>query len=124
MSIVFISHVNANDYLMFRATIRGTNRPGVFQFFFNGDDLNFKSLKENHGVETVQKTINAIIGRDDIKIGEIIWQGEWRSVILVTVSNTKYLFFFRPNIRMADHYRVGRVFLAGGQTLSAPSAPC
>lgn len=66
---------------MFRANIRGTARPGVFQFFFAGDGVDFKLLKENRDLQTIQKTMNAIIGRDDIKLTEIIWQGEWRSAI-------------------------------------------
>lgn len=104
--------------IIFRVNIRGTNRPGVFQLFLSGEDVDFKSLRENRDVQTVQNTMNTIIGRDDINVTEITWQGEWRSVLLFKLSRTVVLSFFRPNIRIADHFRVGRIFLAGGQNLS------
>lgn len=51
-------------------------------------------------VSSLQTVVNGITGRYDIVIQEVMWQGEWR-----------------PNIRMAERFREGRVFLAGGQYL-------
>ena len=62
----------------YSATVRSTSRPGIFQLLFNGEDLDFTPLKQNKDVATVQKTLDAITGRNDIKIIDITWQGEWR----------------------------------------------
>lgn len=53
--------------------IRGTARPGVFQFFLNGDSLDFVSLKEGNNVRTIQDALNNITGRNVIKIVAITW---------------------------------------------------
>lgn len=81
--------------------MRGTPQPDVFQLFFLGEEFDLSPLKETKDIETVQKVMNAVIGREDIKILDITWRGEWR-----------------PNIRMADHFRVGRVFIVGGWSSS------
>lgn len=67
---------------------------------FTGTDLDYATLKERKNIETVQKTMNEITGRTNIVIKDITWQGEWR-----------------PNIRMAEHFQNGRVFIVGGQSL-------
>jgi hypothetical protein len=44
----------------------------------------------------LQATLEEITGRTDIRLHEPVWTSVWRA-----------------NVRLADHYRVGRVFLAG-----------
>lgn len=99
-----------------RATARSTNRPGIFQLLFNGEDLDFGPLKQNKDVSTVQKTLDAITGRNDIRVLSINWQGEWRYVAQFKFPTFVLTAAIRPNIRMADHFRVGRVFIIGGMS--------
>ncbi|KAI5121048.1 hypothetical protein M0805_008624 [Coniferiporia weirii] len=77
-------------------SIRHTAQPRIFQIIFTGPEADFTSLKAGSNIESVQEEINKITHRTDIKITDITWQGEWR-----------------PNIRMAKDFRIGRVFIIG-----------
>ncbi|THH09795.1 hypothetical protein EW145_g1753 [Phellinidium pouzarii] len=75
---------------------RHTVDPRVFQMIFAGPEVDFASLRASNSVQAVQNEFERISHRTDLKITSITWQGEWR-----------------PNIRMADHFCLGRVFLIG-----------
>ncbi|KAI5116216.1 hypothetical protein M0805_006767 [Coniferiporia weirii] len=77
-------------------TIRHTAEPRLFQVFFTGQKADFSSLKAGKDKESVQKEIEKVTRRTDIKVTDVLWQGEWR-----------------PNIRMASNFRIGRVFIIG-----------
>jgi 2-polyprenyl-6-methoxyphenol hydroxylase-like FAD-dependent oxidoreductase len=51
---------------------------------------------EHASVEGLQALLTAASGRDDLVVEDLSWSSSWR-----------------PNVRMVDRYRVGRVFLAG-----------
>ncbi|QFZ20211.1 FAD-dependent monooxygenase [Saccharothrix syringae] len=51
---------------------------------------------EEASVEGLQELLTRASGRDDLVVGDLTWSSSWR-----------------PNVRMVDRYRVGRVFLAG-----------
>ncbi|MFT7840239.1 FAD-dependent monooxygenase [Saccharothrix sp. BKS2] len=51
---------------------------------------------EHASVEDLQALLTEVSGRDDLVVGDLTWSSSWR-----------------PNVRMVDRYRVGRVFLAG-----------
>ncbi|KAJ3983131.1 FAD binding domain-containing protein [Lentinula detonsa] len=63
-------------------------------FFIGGVDVDLEKVSSSR--EEVVKAINAITGRDDIKLGKVINMGIWR-----------------PNIRMVSSLGKGRVFIAG-----------
>ena len=84
-----IEYLRTQNTAIPRASVRGTKRPGIFSFFFTGPDVDFELLKKNRDVQTVQKTLDTVTGRDDIKVVDITWQGEWRSVILM-ISSTQF----------------------------------
>ncbi|MFD7660801.1 FAD-dependent monooxygenase, partial [Actinosynnema sp. NPDC059797] len=54
------------------------------------------ALLEHASVEDLQALLTEVSGRDDLVVGDLGWSSSWR-----------------PNVRMVDRYRVGRVFLAG-----------
>ncbi|MGM1058307.1 FAD-dependent monooxygenase [Saccharothrix sp. Mg75] len=54
------------------------------------------SFLEEASVEGVQELLTRASGRDDLVVEGLVWWSSWR-----------------PNVRMVDRYRVGRVFLAG-----------
>ncbi|KAH8110151.1 FAD binding domain-containing protein [Phellopilus nigrolimitatus] len=78
------------------AGLRGTARPGHFQIVFAGNEVDITTLKARGDKEAIQTLLNDITQRTDIKITDITWQNEWR-----------------PNIRMAERFHVGRVFIIG-----------
>ncbi|MFC5057500.1 FAD-dependent monooxygenase [Saccharothrix xinjiangensis] len=51
---------------------------------------------EHASVEGFQALLTEASGRDDLVVSDLSWSSSWR-----------------PNVRMVDRYRVGRVFLAG-----------
>lgn len=51
----------------------------------------------------LQESLDRLSGRDDITVGEPVWSTVWR-----------------PNIRLAQRFRVGRVFLAGDAAHAHP----
>ncbi|KAL5507680.1 hypothetical protein ACEPAH_5298 [Sanghuangporus vaninii] len=77
------------------ASLKYTVLPGVFQMLLAGEQVDFDALKTG-SVETVQSTFNTLSGRNDLKVTEILSHGEWR-----------------PNIRIAEHFGDGRVFIVG-----------
>ncbi|KAH8110153.1 FAD binding domain-containing protein [Phellopilus nigrolimitatus] len=76
--------------------LRSTAEPGHFQLIFAGTEVDITTLKARRDQETVQNQLNDITQRTDLKITDVTWQNEWR-----------------PNIRMAERFRVGRVFIVG-----------
>ncbi|KAH8110165.1 FAD binding domain-containing protein [Phellopilus nigrolimitatus] len=78
------------------ASLRHTAEPGCFQMFFAGPDVDFATLRARGDQEVIQNQLNDITQRTDMKISDITWHSEWR-----------------PNIRMADRFHVGRVFIIG-----------
>ncbi|KAL5527978.1 hypothetical protein ACEPAG_6779 [Sanghuangporus baumii] len=83
------------DEVHYVASIRYTVRPGVFQMLLAGEQVDFDALKTG-SVEAVQSAFSTLSGRNDLKVTEILSHGEWR-----------------PNIRIADHFGSGRVFIVG-----------
>ncbi|KAH8110160.1 FAD binding domain-containing protein [Phellopilus nigrolimitatus] len=78
------------------ASLRHTAEPGCFQMFFAGPEMDFTTLRGRSDQETIQNQLNDITQRTDLKVSDITWQIEWR-----------------PNIRMAERFHVGRVFIIG-----------
>ncbi|EKM55693.1 uncharacterized protein PHACADRAFT_256501 [Phanerochaete carnosa HHB-10118-sp] len=68
-----------------------------FQLFLSGPNLDYATLKAECSLEVLQKEFSRASGRNDLVIKEITsWQGEWRA-----------------NIRMAEKFQIGRVFIIG-----------
>ncbi|EJC98844.1 uncharacterized protein FOMMEDRAFT_113384 [Fomitiporia mediterranea MF3/22] len=76
--------------------VRQTVEPGLFQVIFSGPEVNFDYLREHDDPQTIQNELHRIMNRTDIRVTGITWHGEWR-----------------PNIRMVDHFQVGRLFIIG-----------
>lgn len=116
MLVLFIFHLADIVLIMvFRVRIRGTHRADVFQLFFLGDEFDLSPLRNSTDIDTAQKVMNSVTRREDIKIIDITWRGEWRRVLNQLDLNLLILIIvYRPNIRMADHFRVDRVFIVGG----------
>ncbi|KLO15429.1 hypothetical protein SCHPADRAFT_849655 [Schizopora paradoxa] len=75
--------------------LRCTGQPKSFQLLFMGTEEHLQLLrtKERNAIEQV---IQEVTKRTDLLISEVTWQGEWH-----------------PNIRMAEHFKSGRVLIAG-----------
>lgn len=56
--------------------------------------------------ESIIATMEKSSGRNDFDFGELISVGRWR-----------------PNVRMAERFREGRVFLSGGMHMCQPFVP-
>ncbi|KLO09903.1 hypothetical protein SCHPADRAFT_878780 [Schizopora paradoxa] len=78
-----------------RILFRYTGQPKSFQVIIIGTDEHME-LARTKELSKIQQIVNEGTGRTDIVISDITWQGEWR-----------------PNIRMAEHFQSGRVFVAG-----------
>ena len=63
-----------------------------FNFMAAGSDIDLQNITK----EAIFKHITDTVGRE-FEFGELIWAGVWR-----------------PNIRMADKFGDGRVFIVGG----------
>lgn len=61
-----------------RVVIRDTNQDGVYQLIFTGPEVRFDALKAEQSIEAVQSEIERITSRNDLKVKNITWQGEWR----------------------------------------------
>jgi hypothetical protein len=75
--------------------IRPTEHPGVLSMAITGNEINLDAIMADR-----QALIDAIIDitkLDNLEFGEIIFQSDWRA-----------------NVRMAEHFGKGRVFLIGG----------
>lgn len=69
----------------------------MFHCLFAGSEIDFDALRAHDcDPEATTKEFQRISGRTDIKFANVQVQSEWR-----------------PNIRMADRFRVGRVFIIG-----------
>ncbi|KLO17521.1 hypothetical protein SCHPADRAFT_994344 [Schizopora paradoxa] len=84
------------------AMFRYTGQPKSFQVMFVGSEEHMDLMRTKDRAN-IQKAINDAIKRTDIVITEITWQGEWR-----------------PNIRLADRFQSGRVFIAGDAAHTHP----
>ncbi|KAH8110152.1 FAD binding domain-containing protein [Phellopilus nigrolimitatus] len=78
------------------AMLLTTSEPGRFQMLFAGPEVDFTTLKARGDHEAIQDLLKDITQRTDIMVSDITWQCEWR-----------------PNIRMAERFHVGRVFIVG-----------
>ncbi|KAL5529838.1 hypothetical protein ACEPAF_6095 [Sanghuangporus sanghuang] len=83
------------DDVHYAASLKYTVLPGVFQMLLAGEQVDFDALKTG-SVEAIQSTFSTLSGRKDLKVTEILTHGEWR-----------------PNIRIAEHFGDGRVFIVG-----------
>ncbi|EJC99073.1 uncharacterized protein FOMMEDRAFT_161305 [Fomitiporia mediterranea MF3/22] len=77
-------------------TLRQTAEPGLFQMLFSGSEIRHDFLKAHNDAQAIQDELHRTTNRTDLRVTEITWHGEWR-----------------PNIRMADHFLVGRLFIIG-----------
>jgi len=78
-----------------RIFFRYTGQPKSFQVMFLCTDERMDLLGTKEP-SIIQQTVHDAIKRTDILITDITWQGEWR-----------------PNIRMAEHFHSGNVFIVG-----------
>ncbi|KAH8112572.1 FAD binding domain-containing protein [Phellopilus nigrolimitatus] len=96
-----VNEVHAKMYMLMTfsacgVVLRSTAEPGHFQIIFAGPEVDFTTLRSRGDQETVQNLLTDITQRTDIKITNITWQNEWRA-----------------NIRMAERFHAGRVFIVG-----------
>lgn len=65
--------------------------------------------------EALVDELHSVIGRQDVKFGEVIWTSKYRCVAFQSwyPSPPRVDDLTRPNIRMVDTVMVGRVFLVG-----------
>ncbi|EJC99075.1 uncharacterized protein FOMMEDRAFT_23412 [Fomitiporia mediterranea MF3/22] len=77
-------------------TLWQTAQPGLFQVMFAGTEAKFDFLKEHCDSQAAQEELHRITNRIDLRVTEVTWHSEWK-----------------PNIRMVDHFQVGRVFIIG-----------
>ncbi|EJC99071.1 uncharacterized protein FOMMEDRAFT_161302 [Fomitiporia mediterranea MF3/22] len=77
-------------------SLRQTTEPGLFQVVFAGPEARHNFLKAHNDPQAIQDELHRITNRTDLRVTGINWNGEWR-----------------PNIRMADHFQVGRLFIIG-----------
>ncbi|KAJ7623274.1 FAD binding domain-containing protein [Roridomyces roridus] len=76
-------------------SLRPTEVPFMFNFLLSGVDVDHKHIV-NHPELLAPLFAQYTGGRKDIFFGDVVW-----------------LSHYRPNIRMVDKFRVGRVFVAG-----------
>ena len=68
--------------------IRSTSEKGLFQIIFLGPEVRIGEIKAGGDIESVQKELNRISGREDICIKEVTWQGEWRLATRFTLLSS------------------------------------
>jgi hypothetical protein len=78
--------------------IRPTEYPGVFNIMLGGKDVDIDALLANS--QAIFDLVLEVTKRDNLEFGEIIWKTDWKA-----------------NVRMAEHFGKGRVFLIGGMCL-------
>lgn len=69
--------------------------------------------------EALIKFVKDVTNRPELEFGNMSWLSEWRSVrmtIAYLLWRDIYFTYFRPNIRMANKFGEGRVFITGGRT--------
>lgn len=69
----------------------------MFQLLCGGPWFDRQAVMADGSIERLQQEFDKCVRRPEIKITKIFSKGEWR-----------------PNIRLATHFRSGRVFIAGG----------
>lgn len=100
----FFLGITDSDYLIFSVSARNTCEPSVFHVLLGGPEVDLEKLRANpRDPVTATQEIHRISGRTDIKVTNILVQSEWK-----------------PNIRMADRFRVGRVFIIGDAAHAHP----
>ncbi|KAI5121047.1 hypothetical protein M0805_008623 [Coniferiporia weirii] len=85
------------------ASARHAADPQIYQILIGGQEADLTSLRVDNSEEAVQKEFHRITGRTDLTIKDITWRGEWR-----------------PNTRMAEKFRDGRVFIIGDAAHAHP----
>ena len=92
------TYVSDIDFsFLYSVSLRNSSEQGMFHCLFAGPEINLEALRANaRDPEAITQELQRISGRTDIKFVNIQLQSEWR-----------------PNIRMADRFRVGRVFIIG-----------
>jgi hypothetical protein len=84
-----------------------------FFFLMGGPGVDLDKIMTSR--EEFTKTFQEITGRTDIEFGEVIAQGQWRSVDCRRLTMKPNLYIsIRPNMRMVNKFGEGRVFVAGG----------
>ncbi|KIJ65140.1 hypothetical protein HYDPIDRAFT_153117 [Hydnomerulius pinastri MD-312] len=83
----------ASNFVAFRATT--DMGPNGFVLFCSGKGIDAKKLSVDH--EALFEWLRSVMERDDLAFEEVYWVSE-----------------FRPNIRMANRFSQGRVFITGG----------
>lgn len=66
--------------------------------------------------ENLKGTLYALTGRDDLRLGEVAYVTDYRSVVLVPYPHRNSMIHLRsdrPSVRMVNQYGKGRIFVAG-----------
>ena len=86
----------------------------VYSFILGGPNIDFNKILSSS--EEFAKVFYSLTKRTDILFGDFIWVSKYRSLSYVISLFALIIFVHtvRPNIRMVDTLRVGRVFIAGG----------
>ena len=85
----------------------------VYNFILAGSNIDFDKISSSS--EEVTKVFYSLTRRTDIIFGDVIWVSKYRlEQALFLLSALTIFVHERPNIRMVDTLRVGRVFIAGG----------
>ena len=86
----------------------------VYNFLLCGPNIDFDKISTSS--EEFAKVFYSLTKRTDILFGDIIWVSKYRLELIIIIILTSLTIFvhIRPNIRMVDTLRVGRVFIAGG----------
>jgi hypothetical protein len=109
-SVVYSTHVFMNR-ILFRPSGQDQD---VYNFIMGGPDVDCNKISTSR--EELIKAFYSITKRTDIYFGDLVWISKYRSergfysLLELTVVD-----HIRPNIRMVNTLRVGRVFIAGGQ---------
>lgn len=64
-----------------RFRVRSTNEKGYYQMFFTGPEDLINMLNESKNLSDLQREIERVSKRTDIRLKRIIWQGAWRSAV-------------------------------------------
>ena len=85
----------------------------VYNFILGGPNIDYDKISTSS--EEFAKFFYSLTKRTDILFGDIIWVSKYRSARFVNpLPALTILVHIRPNIRMVNTLRVGRVFIAGG----------
>ena len=87
----------------------------VYSFTLGGPNIDYDKILTSS--EGFAKLFYSLTKRTDILFGDIIWVSKYRlECYFFTCAESPLTIpvYIRPNIRMVDTLRVGRVFIAGG----------